>query len=264
MIFPDKLQSLRRDKGLSQEKLADLIGVSRQAVSKWESGQSYPDVDKLVALSNLFHVSLDRLVKDDKDIKSEENEDFRTSKQYFYTPRPVLRYEYKSKRRLFNLPLVHINIGSGGFYVAKGILAVGNISIGLLSIGLIAVGGLSIGVLAAGLIGLASIVLGLFAAGGAAVGVVAAGGVVVGVFAFGGLAVGMFSVGGYAVASDIAIGGYASGHIAIGNMARGVKTILFESNHFSDVKASQVRALIMQEYPHLWKPVVDFMSSLFS
>lgn len=263
MMFPDKLQSLRRDKGLSQEKLADLIGVSRQAVSKWESGQSYPDVDKLIALSNLFQVSLDELVKDDQEIKPEEKADFRTTNRYFYIPQPGYRYEYKSKRTLGGVPLVHINIGRGA-YVAKGILAIGNISVGLLSIGLIAVGGLCIGLLAAGLIGLAAVTLGLFAAGGVAVGAVAAGGAAFGVFAFGGLAVGMFSVGGCAVASDIAVGGYASGHIAIGNTARGVKTIVFESDHFNDVKASQVRALITQEYPHLWKPVVDFISSLFS
>jgi transcriptional regulator with XRE-family HTH domain len=64
MKFQDKLQILRKEKGMSQEKLAERIGVSRQAVAKWEIGQSYPDIDKIVALSDLFKVTLDRLLKD--------------------------------------------------------------------------------------------------------------------------------------------------------------------------------------------------------
>ncbi|OPJ60392.1 DUF5680 domain-containing protein [Clostridium oryzae] len=67
MSFCEKLQILRKDKGLSQENLAENIGVSRQAVAKWEAGQSYPDVDKLILLSDLFKVSIDRLVKNADD-----------------------------------------------------------------------------------------------------------------------------------------------------------------------------------------------------
>lgn len=64
MKFQDKLQVLRKEKGMSQEKLADKIGISRQAVAKWEVGQSYPEVDKLIMLSDLFRISIDKLVKD--------------------------------------------------------------------------------------------------------------------------------------------------------------------------------------------------------
>lgn len=67
MKFQDKLQVFRKEKGMSQEKLAEVIGVSRQAVAKWEVGQSYPEIDKLIALSDLFRVSIDRLVKDNDD-----------------------------------------------------------------------------------------------------------------------------------------------------------------------------------------------------
>ncbi|MDP4143407.1 MAG: DUF5680 domain-containing protein [Bacillota bacterium] len=66
MIFQEKLQSLRKEKGLSQEGLAECIGVSRQAVAKWESGQSYPDIDNLISLSSLFRVSIDKLLKKDE------------------------------------------------------------------------------------------------------------------------------------------------------------------------------------------------------
>ena len=55
---------LRKGKGLSQEKLAEMLGISRQAVAKWEVGHSYPDIAKLIALSDFFKVSIDKLVND--------------------------------------------------------------------------------------------------------------------------------------------------------------------------------------------------------
>ena len=69
MIFADKLLLLRRQKGLSQEQLAELIEVSRQSVSKWEAQQALPDTSKIVAISNLFNVSIDQLLKDELDIE---------------------------------------------------------------------------------------------------------------------------------------------------------------------------------------------------
>lgn len=67
MKFNEKIQELRKSKGLSQEKLADIMGVSRQSVAKWEAGNNYPEVDKLIDLSGIFGVSIDKLVKDIKD-----------------------------------------------------------------------------------------------------------------------------------------------------------------------------------------------------
>lgn len=61
--FSDKLQQLRKQKGLSQEALAEILEVSRQSVSKWESGQVYPEIDKIIFLSEYFHVSIDELLK---------------------------------------------------------------------------------------------------------------------------------------------------------------------------------------------------------
>lgn len=82
LSFSEKLQKLRKDKGLSQEQLAELLDVSRQSVSKWESGQTYPEINKLIILSDLFKITLDDLVKDKntgfaeiKDDKSEDDED---------------------------------------------------------------------------------------------------------------------------------------------------------------------------------------------
>ncbi|MBQ8086113.1 MAG: helix-turn-helix transcriptional regulator [Lachnospiraceae bacterium] len=66
MEFNNKLYNLRKQKGLSQEELAGRLNVSRQTVSKWEVGESTPDMEKLAAISELFEVSLDELVLDKK------------------------------------------------------------------------------------------------------------------------------------------------------------------------------------------------------
>ena len=65
MILADKIMSLRKKCGWSQEDLADQLGISRQSVSKWESGMSIPDLEKIVKMSALFGVSTDYLLKDE-------------------------------------------------------------------------------------------------------------------------------------------------------------------------------------------------------
>ncbi|MGN0436285.1 MAG: helix-turn-helix domain-containing protein, partial [Wujia sp.] len=65
MILADKIMNLRKQHGMSQEDLANELGISRQSVSKWESGASIPDLDKIIKLSNLFGVSTDFLIKDE-------------------------------------------------------------------------------------------------------------------------------------------------------------------------------------------------------
>ena len=68
MILADKILELRKQNGWSQEELADKLGVSRQAISKWEGAQSIPDMERIIALSRLFGVTTDLLVKDELDI----------------------------------------------------------------------------------------------------------------------------------------------------------------------------------------------------
>ncbi len=63
MKFNERLMALRKKRGLSQEELGFELGVSRQTVSKWESGQSYPDFQRLVLLADYFDISLDELVR---------------------------------------------------------------------------------------------------------------------------------------------------------------------------------------------------------
>ncbi|WP_297421054.1 DUF5680 domain-containing protein [Clostridium sp.] len=64
MSFQEQLQTLRKARCLSQEKLAEILGISRQAVAKWEVGQSHPDIARLISLSDFFKVSIDKLVND--------------------------------------------------------------------------------------------------------------------------------------------------------------------------------------------------------
>ncbi|MDE6519618.1 MAG: helix-turn-helix domain-containing protein [Ruminococcus sp.] len=64
MKFNNKFYHLRKQKGLSQEELANCLNVSRQTISKWEVGDSTPDMEKLIAISDLFEISLDELVMD--------------------------------------------------------------------------------------------------------------------------------------------------------------------------------------------------------
>lgn len=65
MTFGEKLQTLRARKGLSQERLAEELGVSRQAVSKWERDETLPETEKVIRISDYFGVSLDHLLKDE-------------------------------------------------------------------------------------------------------------------------------------------------------------------------------------------------------
>ena len=74
MEFSEKLQELRRSKGLTQEELADDLFVSRAAVTKWESGRGYPNIESLKDISKYFAISMDDLLSSEKLILIAENE----------------------------------------------------------------------------------------------------------------------------------------------------------------------------------------------
>ena len=69
--FSENLKKIRKDNNLSQEQLAEQLGVSRQSVSKWESGQAYPEMDKMLQLCQLFNLNIDDLLN--QDIKEVNN-----------------------------------------------------------------------------------------------------------------------------------------------------------------------------------------------
>jgi len=67
--FKENLKKLRKEKNISQEQLAEKLNISRQAISKWESGKAYPDIDNLILLRDIFNVSLDELIVNEKEDK---------------------------------------------------------------------------------------------------------------------------------------------------------------------------------------------------
>ena len=74
MEFNEKLQELRKSKGLTQEELAEKLFVSRTAISKWESGRGYPSIDSLKEIARFFSVTIDDLICSDEMISLAENE----------------------------------------------------------------------------------------------------------------------------------------------------------------------------------------------
>ena len=64
MKFCDKLPKLRKENNITQEQLADMLGVSRQAVSKWESGLSIPDMEKIIEMCKIFNCPIEELLDD--------------------------------------------------------------------------------------------------------------------------------------------------------------------------------------------------------
>ncbi|MCF0112059.1 MAG: helix-turn-helix transcriptional regulator [Erysipelotrichaceae bacterium] len=77
MTFGERLYKLRNDNNISQEELADLLDVSRQSISKWENDKAYPEITRLLFLSEYFHVSLDYLMRGTEQQNSPE-EPYRT------------------------------------------------------------------------------------------------------------------------------------------------------------------------------------------
>ncbi len=101
MTFGEKLKGLRKEKGYSQEEMAGLLDVSRQAVSKWESDRGIPEIDKLLQISNMFGVTLDYLLKSES---TDEN-----NQSGYYVSRETIDGFLSYKRRQAR----NIAIGAG-------------------------------------------------------------------------------------------------------------------------------------------------------
>jgi len=260
MEFQDKLIALRKQNGMSQEDLGNAIGVSRQTVSKWEMGQTTPEIYKLIELSKLFHLSVDELLG----LKSEETKSSTSQSSTSQSSSDIgqkIHYEYRSKREIKGIPVVHINVGAG-FYKAKGIIAIGNIATGVVAIGVIAKGIIAIGTLALGIFALGAFALGLAAVAGVALGGIAVGGVAIGYLAIGGVALGFYALGGYAMAVNVAVGGYASGKIAVGDQVKGIHTFLVKQQ-YNVWNQKDVLDCISTSLPGTPKWIVRFYEMIF-
>lgn len=82
MTFGEKLKVIRRQAGMSQEKLAEKLGVSRQAITKWETNAGIPDIENIMAVSTLFHVSIDELLSNEKNIAQPKDYLFESVTEY--------------------------------------------------------------------------------------------------------------------------------------------------------------------------------------
>ena len=264
MTFSEKLMDLRRKSGLSQEQLADRLGVTRQSVSKWESGTAMPELVKLISLSDIFGVSVDYLVKDYlEEPESAGGGDDLSAQQAVRLEKKVDEltnyvkgrvYRFDSKTRIFGLPLVSIRFGfvrNGKLSmdnVARGIIAIGNAAIGVVAIGIVGVGLFTFGVVGLGLLS-----LGIVAAGLGAFGVAA-----LGYLALGVSAVGVYTGGVAAIAAKIAVAVSAVAPTAVGEFASGSHVLLWGDG----LTASEVRAFLLEHHPDLWQPLLDLFSSL--
>ena len=255
--FSEKLLELRRQKGMSQEQLADSLGVTRQSVSKWESGTAVPELPKLIALSDLFSVSVDYLVKDCLEVPESPTPEASSStakleKQVDEISRLFRAWTWESKTKLFGLPLVSVCLS---FYphmihnqrTARGIVAIGNIAVGVVALGLLSVGVFSIGALS----------IGEFALGALAFGLAALGPVAIGILAFGPVAIGLWYAGGVAaLGGKIAVGVAAVGETAVGYDAAGKHILLWGDG----LAQAEVEAFLLEHHPNLWKPLLKLLA----
>lgn len=212
MTTGQKILQCRKQKGLTQSELAELLGVTRQTVSRWESDSVFPETENLVEMGRLFNVTVDYLLNYVNNGEVPPDAGHKNLSDIF---NGGFYFEYKSKRTLFGLPLVHVNIGFGR--TAKGILAVGLVAKGFISFGLLGLGFISFGLLSLGVLAFGTFALGLFAAGAICVGIViAVGAISLGMFSLGALSFGLYASGAASYGYFVAIGDRACGFIAIG------------------------------------------------
>ena len=110
----NRLQKLRKEKGYSQEQLAEELGISRQAVSKWERAESSPDTDNLICLAKLYGISLDELLSTDETVEEIiENKDTSEEETTLEVKIPKIEKELTKKEKIIEL-LEAINLFSIG------------------------------------------------------------------------------------------------------------------------------------------------------
>lgn len=259
MTTGEKITKCRKEKGMTQEQLAETLKVTRQAVSRWEGDLAFPETDTLMKMSRLFGVSCDYLLNyEEQETAGEENcreeksvniKSLFNFKQFYF--------EYESKTHIGKLPLVHINIGIGR--VAKGVFSVGLVSVGVVSLGLVSLGLISLGILCLGILSFASLSAGLVAFGGAAIGFIAFGGLAVGFLAVGGCAIGAFACGGFAYGSIVAVGDVAVGGIAIGETKADGTVISVLKSEYALMKTAVYAEL--DKIPKIWYGFTSLMRS---
>ena len=191
MTIGERIAEERKKKGMTQEDMAEKLNLSRQAISKWESGSSFPDTENLLKLSLLFSVSVDYLLKGEKvEERKEEEKIFSLS----FSPLSRMK-ERHSEKTLWGLPLWSVGINAKGFF------ALGFFSKGVFSLGCFTLGGISVGMASLGLLS-----LGAFSGG---------------IVSFGAVSVALMASVGAISISPLSIGSLSLGEISIGAFSRG-------------------------------------------
>lgn len=262
----DKLAKLRKENNYTQEQLAEILGVSRQSISKWESGIMYPETDKLIRMSELFDCSLDYLLKDSEEEKNKE-EAAPEEKEDAQTPSLLsgLFRERKSKTIVFGMPLWHIGKNARGFFAvgmkASGVFALGLKARGIFSMGLLSFGVISIGLVSLGLIASGMLAIGGFAAGAISAGILAIGAIAFGVVSMGAISTGGFAIGALATGKYFAIGDKAGAMIAIGDTSAS-GTVYETVRYVNGLDAEKVRMLLDEIVPK-WLSWAKEIAKLF-
>lgn len=248
MTFGERLARKRKENNLTQEQLAEVLGVSRQSISKWESDLTYPETEKLIRLCQLFGCTLDYLVRD---VPEPERGPEPSTAEHSFRQRLSER-EWKSQKTLWGLPLWHVGKNAHGIVAvglkARGVIAIGVAARGIVSCGAFSLGVISFGAFALGLLAIGMFALGIIAFGCIAAGIFAAGAVSLGIISLGAAAFGDFSVGAFAAGKYFALGDNARGMIAIGDSA--ASGTLFEK--LGDLSAEEietVRGLLHSSVP---------------
>lgn len=223
MTTGDKIAKLRRENNYTQEQLADIFAVSRQSISKWESGTAYPEVDKLIRMGELFGCTMDYLLRDEVTEPSAAQPPHSAqpdgSNDIIYSRAGRIR-ERKSERRLWGMPLWQVGKNARAVFAvgmnARGVVAVGMKARGLVSVGMLSLGLISIGLVSLGLISGGMVALGIISGGCVAIGALAFGSVALGIVSVGAVACGYFARGALAAGNYFAMGDRADAMIAIG------------------------------------------------
>ena len=258
MTFAEKLTELRKQRGWSQEELGERLGVTRQTVSKWELGSTTPEMEKLAAMSGLFGITLDELVRGGESYTV--TGDIPEQKVIVVKKSRFVNGEFKSEKKVLGKPLVHINLkGKANGFFAIGLMAKGFFAIGLLSMGVFTLGLLSLGVIVIGaLMAVGIAVDAMIAAGVFSFGIISAGVFSFGLISFGWLSYGAVSMGTYAIGAlskgTIAIGSTADGIIALGKDTAG------EIQLHLPITADEFRAVVESRLPNTPKFVTDMFS----
>lgn len=274
MTFAEKLTELRKQKGWSQEELGDKLDVTRQTVSKWELGSTTPEMEKIAAMSELFGITTDELIKGAAPERTAplDGKIPDGTEVVFVEKRRKFGFEYKSEKTWRGMPLIHINLkgtASGVFAIglaAKGIIAIGLAAVGVVSIGLVAVGVLTYAFFAAlGVISSGAASAGILSLGGLSIGIFSMGGISAGVFSFGGMSAGWLSFGGISVGTYV-YGGAAEGQIAVGDTASGIiavgETAEGEIALTLPVTVEEFRAAVASRLPNTPKFVVNIFEKI--